>query len=432
MLPPVADTMFGRAEGGMRPAGKGGNGMRHDGQGAFLVDAKGTILGFDERMESLTGWAAVEVVGRSRDAATAGRPISAAGRPLIEGEIRPLGATAIVDLRLHCRDGRTLDVEAQASRSGALSDRITVNVLRVVAMTTEAASTAVAERTDIMTGLPTEEPFAERLAKTLEASALVGQPAAVIVADVDHLRKINDRFGRSAGDGVLLKLAGIIRASAREQDVVARLGEDTFAALLPGVGRGSARQVAARLRSTVERFRFFGVAETEGAPRVTLSIGAASYPADALSAKDLLSRAREAMEEARALGRNRVWCYMRRPRVPVRTPVYLDGSDPVLLGFTRDLSPSGLFVSTPSPIEIGMRCALSFPLPNTDGNVHVIGRVVRTVPVDEPVAPGVLRTPGMGIEFERFGEHERRAIESFLYENERHSLRPETGGAFSV
>ena len=137
----------------------------------------------------------------------------------------------------------------------------------------------------------------------------------------------------------------------------------------------------------------------------------------------------EALDEARSLGRNRVWCYVRRPRVPVRTPVYLEGSSPLLLGYTQDLSPSGLFVATPAPIDVGMRCALSFPLPTRRGNVHVIGRVVRTVPPIPKPPPS--RAPGMGVEFERFGAEDRHAIEAYLHKNEGRTLRPE-GARFSV
>ena len=163
---------------------------------------------------------------------------------------------------------------------------------------------------------------------------------------------------------------------------------------------------------------------------MTLSLGAASYPTDADNEIDLVNRATEALDEARSLGRNRVWCYMRRPRVPLRTPVYLEGASPLLLGFSQDLSPSGLFVATPAPIDVGMRCALSFPLPTAQGNVHVIGRVVRTVPLVAPAAMDV-RSPGMGVEFERFGPEDRHAIEAYLYENESRTLRPE-GRIFSV
>jgi uncharacterized protein (TIGR02266 family) len=180
----------------------------------------------------------------------------------------------------------------------------------------------------------------------------------------------------------------------------------------------------------VERFRFFGVSEGSAVLPVTLSLGAASFPADTDNAIDLLGRAREALEEARSFGRNRVWCYLRRPRVPLQVPVYFDGIDSTLLGFSLDLSPSGIFVQTRSPIDIGMRCALAFPLPGSDGNVHVIGRVVRTVP-PEHAPVGELRVPGMGIEFERLGTPDRRALELFLHRNEGMTRRPENG-RFSV
>jgi uncharacterized protein (TIGR02266 family) len=257
-----------------------------------------------------------------------------------------------------------------------------------------------------------------------------GRPLAVVVADIDHLRKVVDAHGRETATAVLRKLSGVVRAMVRDEDLVARLEDDDFAVILSGLGRGSARQVAARLRSNVERTRFTAIWDTDVTFGVTLSLGAASFPTDADNETDLLARAHEALDEARAIGRNRVWCYTRRPRVPLRTPVYLDGSSPLLLGYSQDLSPSGLFVATPTPIDVGMRCALSFPLPRAEGNVHVIGRVVRTVPLAGG-AYGEVRSPGMGVEFEKFGPEDRHAIEAYLYENESRTLRPE-GRAFSV
>ena len=128
------------------------------------------------------------------------------------------------------------------------------------------------------------------------------------------------------------------------------------------------------------------------------------------------------------MGRNRVWCYLRRPRVPLSVPVFFDGAEALLVGYTRDLSPSGIFVQTSAPIDIGMRCALTFPLPGHEGKVHVIGRIVRTVPPELSPDSEDNRIPGMGVEFERFGGHnDRRAIESFLHLHESETLRPEDG-----
>jgi diguanylate cyclase (GGDEF)-like protein len=386
--------------------------------GSFLVDGPGTIVGFDDGMERLTGWTAADVVGR-----TAGTPI------LLDGAFVPASGQESVELALLARDGSVLDVEASVQRGPGNGERTTVSILRVVSRT-EGGRVMQAAGRDPLTGLATRESFMERLGVEMREAASSGRPLALVVADIDHLRKIADTRGREAAVTVLRKLAGILRATVREDDLVARFSDDDFVVILKGLGRGSARQVAARLRSTIERFRFNSAWDGTSSFGVTLSLGAASYPTDADNEDDLLSRATEALHEARSLGRNRVWCYMRRPRVPLRTPVYLEGSSPLLLGFSQDLSPSGLFVSTPAPIDVGMRCALSFPLPTAEGKVHVIGRVVRTVPIHP--SPAVdLRLPGMGVEFERFGAEDRRAIEAYLYENESRTLRPE-GHVFSV
>jgi uncharacterized protein (TIGR02266 family) len=397
----------------IREAGRGGGDT-----GSFLVDGRGTVVGFDGGMERLTGWTAADVVGRS-----AGVSI------LLEGAFVPAAGQDSAELALLARDGSVLDVDAAVVRCEGTGERYTVSILRVVSRN-EGGRIAPSDGRDPLTGLATRESFLERLGVEIRAAASTGRPLALVVADVDHLRKVADTRGRDAAAMVLRKLAGILRATVREDDLVARLADDDFAVILNGFGRGSARQVAARLRSTIERFRFASSWSGGSSFSVTLSLGAASYPTDADNEADLVTRATEALDEARALGRNRVWCYMRRPRVPLRTPVYLEGSAPLLLGFSQDLSPSGLFVATPAPIDVGMRCALSFPLPTAQGNVHVIGRVVRTVPT-QPAAIADVRSPGMGVEFERFGPEDRHAIEAYLYENESYTLRPE-GRVFSV
>jgi diguanylate cyclase (GGDEF)-like protein len=395
--------------------------------GSFIVDRAGTILGFSAEMEKLTGWPAATVVGRSKDLARSIEDrrggASWTAFPLYEGDIEAGAVPKRVELSFGCRDGQSVGVEALATRIAGREGQILVNVLRVLTRSGPPLGQSGADRRDALTGLVGRNALAARLAAHFETGEAI-RPVALVLADVDHLHRVNDQIGRSAGDDVLRKLAGILRATVGPQDLVARLGEDEFAALLTDAGRGEARQIAARLRSTVERFHFFGTREAAG-PRVTLSLGAASYPADAESPDDLLGRAREALQEARSLGRNRVWCYTRRPRVPVHTPVYFDSNDPVLLGYARDISPSGIFIETRNPIDIGMRCALAFPLPSTDARVHVVGRVVRTVP--EPSFLDEGRVPGMGVEFERFGSHDRRAIEAFLFRHEGESLRPETG-----
>lgn len=434
------DTRFARnVEGGVMPVDSGNDFPQPRAQGrdrgtrcgSFIVDRRGTILGFDLEMEALTGWPAIDVVGHNKELSEAlatdeRGELRSTALPLYGGTIPMPADSQRLELRLNCRDGRSIDVEAVVIRLPGSGDRLAVSVHRVLARSASQPATGDIHQSDPLTGLSSRAVFTRRVATYLRSAAAIGRPLALVFADVDHLRRINDRVGHAAGSEVLRRIAGILRASVPDEDLVSRLGDDDFAMLLLGAGRGEARQVAARLRSTVERFRFFGTRDEENPVQVTLSLGAASYPADADNEADLMERAREALEEARSFGRNRVWCYLRRPRVPVQVPVYFDGAESMLVGFTLDLSPSGLFVQTRTPVEIGMRCALAFPLPGTEDNVHVIGRVVRTVPAQQAMLADA-RVPGMGIEFEKLGPADRRTLEMFLHLHESSTLRPEDG-----
>ena len=424
--------MLGFKGRGSRKAPLSGH-RRNVGGGTFIVDGQGTILGFDEGMEELTGWRAVDVVGHNKDLARSlilegkGEPLNGA---LYEGTVPIPEETQDLDLRLQCRNGCTVEVQALATLLPGRGERVSVRVLRVLARSGSPMPSGSLNGRDRLTDLYNRETFAHQLTEVFRSSSEQGRTMAIILADVDHLRRVNDRLGRQAGDTVLEKLAGIFRATVGHDEEIFRVGDDDFAVLLANAGRGEARQTAARLRSTVERFRFFQIRDDKNTFQVTLSLGAASFPADAETAEDLMKRGREALDQARSFGRNRVWCYTRRPRVPLEVPIYFDATEALLVGFTRDLSPSGVFVQTSTPVEMGMRCALAFPLPNHDGKVHVVGRVVRTVPPTAE-ASSESRIPGMGIEFERFGSEDRRAIEGYLHQHERLSRRPENG-TFSI
>ncbi len=391
--------------------------------GAFIVDLQGTVLAFDQAMEQLTGWPACEIVGRDKNHCSPDRN-RASRIALYHGTVVEPTLTGSTALTLNCADGRQLEIEASIERLEAPGDRVLVIARRVLSRSAGHVLRDGLDRIDSLTGLPHASLLRENLAAELDSAAETAQPVAIILADVDHLRAVNDGLGREVGDDVLRKIADILRVSVPDETHLCRLHDDDFAILLSNAGRGTARQLAATIRSTVERYRFF-----EDGPgtdrRITLSLGAASFPADAENADDLLDRARDALDEARSMGRNRVWCYLRRPRVPLEVPVFFDGAESLLVGYTRDLSPSGIFVQTAAPIDIGMRCALAFPLPGREGKIHVIGRVVRTVPPEFTTSP-MLRVPGMGVEFERFsGRTDRRAIDSWVHRHEDETVRPE-------
>lgn len=403
--------------------------------GSFIVDPRGTILGFDQAMETLTGWPALDVVGRSKNlpvTPTTGDPGNSgmSTAPLYEGTIEggELGATNL-QLTLNCHDGRRIDVDSLVRPLNGPGERMLVTVLHVIARSGPNADQPSGSSVDSLTGLNDRDAFASNLFRDFADAVATTRPLSLMIVDVDHLREINDRHGHNAGDEVLRKLAGILRVMTGDEHRIARLGDDDFAVVLEDCGRGDARQIAASIRSTVARSLLFESGDPEEEElALTVSIGTASFPADADNENELVERAREALDEARSLGRNRVWCYMRRPRVPLQVPVYFDAADPVLVGYSRDLSPSGIFVQTTAGIDVGMRCALAFSLPGYEGKVHVVGRVVRAVHPQLSADDPNLRIPGLGVEFERFGANtDRRAIDAFLHGRESTSLRPETG-----
>lgn len=392
--------------------------MQFSERGAFIVDQRGLILGFDEAMEQLTGWPACEIVGREKQDCSSAVE-SSHQVELYQGSIERSAIGGTNRLRLRCADGRQLNVEVEILPLAGNESQLRVSVARVLSRSAGPGIRNI-ERLDSKTGLPSAELFPTQLKNDLEAASEAAQPLALVLAEIDDLSSVIQRSGEEAGDAVLASIADILRVHIDDEARISRIGDDTFAMLLPKAGRGAARQLAASVRSTVERFRFL-----ESESRITMSLGAASFPADADTADELLERAQEALDEAQALGRNRVWCYLKRPRVPLEVPVFFDGSESLLVGYTRDLSPSGLFVQTAAPIDVGMRCAFTFPLPGRDGKVRVIGRIVRTVDSDLAAADRSI-VAGMGVEFERFsGGADRRAIESWIHRNEHTSSRPE-------
>ena len=155
--------------------------------------------------------------------------------------------------------------------------------------------------TDGLTELPNRRQFEESLAGELLRVERFGGTLALIVADLDDFKRVNDRYGHLAGDEVLRVFADVLRDTVREIDVPARYGGEEFAVLLPQTSLDDAEQVAERIRSKLaER----AIEASPGlAVRVTASFGVAAFP-DASSEEELLAAADRALYEAKAAGKN--------------------------------------------------------------------------------------------------------------------------------
>ena len=154
---------------------------------------------------------------------------------------------------------------------------------------------------DSLTGLPNRTLFADRLTQALARARRHQEPIAVLYADLDHLKRVNDTLGHTVGDLLLKQAALRFRSTVREEDTVARFGGDEFVILLSRVKNGS---VAARVAEKLVA-RMNEPMEVGGHTlRVTTSVGVSSWPTDGDDAETLLKNADNALYQAKDQGRN--------------------------------------------------------------------------------------------------------------------------------
>ncbi|MCK9284870.1 MAG: diguanylate cyclase [Rhodocyclaceae bacterium] len=157
--------------------------------------------------------------------------------------------------------------------------------------------------TDSLTGLANRHHFLAQTSLEMARVKRFGDPAALLMLDLDHFKLVNDTYGHATGDTVLKAFAATLRGSLRQIDLAGRLGGEEFGVLLPGTSTESARQFAERLRENVAAMDVQGWGKTIP---VKVSIGVARIAADDATPDNVLARADSALYRAKSLGRNRV------------------------------------------------------------------------------------------------------------------------------
>jgi diguanylate cyclase (GGDEF)-like protein len=157
---------------------------------------------------------------------------------------------------------------------------------------------------DALTGLPNRRSFEAALGREIDRVARSGEPALLLLLDIDHFKRVNDTHGHSVGDLVIQAVADALRDSVRPMDLPARIGGEEFAIILPNCPPAFGETVAERVRHRIEnRVIPFGLSQTLG---VTVSIGGAYAPQWVRSTAGIwVERADLQLYRAKAEGRNR-------------------------------------------------------------------------------------------------------------------------------
>jgi diguanylate cyclase (GGDEF)-like protein len=161
----------------------------------------------------------------------------------------------------------------------------------------------LAER-DGLTRIANRRAFERQLRREFSRSRRYRQPLTLIMADIDHFKRINDRYGHQVGDRVLCQVARLFSETVRHSDFVARYGGEEFVVILPETGLESSLVLAGRLKRSVEERPLLAVPEPLS---LTLSLGLADTGAPLTDeAPDLVRLADRALYVAKARGRNRI------------------------------------------------------------------------------------------------------------------------------
>jgi diguanylate cyclase (GGDEF)-like protein len=175
--------------------------------------------------------------------------------------------------------------------------------------------------TDGMTGVYNRRHFLTLADREWARARRYGRPISFLMIDIDYFKSINDGFGHHVGDEMIVHLANLARDCKRECDVLARIGGEEFALLLPETDLSQAQIVAERLRAEVAAK---SLVVASGSIPATVSIGVATSAATMNDISDLMKAADQALYDAKHAGRNRVICRIARDAAPSIAATGLD------------------------------------------------------------------------------------------------------------
>ena len=159
--------------------------------------------------------------------------------------------------------------------------------------------------TDDLTGILNRRALIEKLEDEVRRSQRYKTDLSILICDIDYFKGINDNYGHDTGDRVLRVISDLLKDSIRNIDIIGRYGGDEFMVVLPETSMKGAKEIAERIRLSVEELKI--KEEGENIIKVTLSLGVAEFNIDKEDINALIKRADNALYIAKGKGRNRVY-----------------------------------------------------------------------------------------------------------------------------
>lgn len=234
--------------------------------------------------------------------------------------------------------------------------------------------------TDGLTGVFNHRHFQDRLLRDIARAEDESRPLCLLMFDLDHFKTYNDLNGHVAGDVALKEVASAMRRNLKKDDLVARYGGEEFVVILYGLDKRRGKHVADRTRKVIRDIDF---PNEQVLPRgnLTVSVGVAAYPEDAVERGELIARADRALYLAKQRGRNRVVmapkeqrAYKRRSTAAEITVVPADGEEGKISAELVNVSTGGMRLHCDRPLAVGR--LLRFNLPSLPKGETLFGRIV--------------------------------------------------------
>lgn len=278
----------------------------------ICTDVFGRVSFMNMAAETLTGFIEPLALGQALDAVY--RPMHEETGVVLpplarEAIARRMAAEQTEPAVLQRRDGSRRAIRDIASPVIAANGEVVGAVLVVQDVTAARAlqrDLARAATHDPLTGLKNRAYFSGVVGRAITAAAGGGPPAGLLFVDLDRFKIINDIAGHNAGDAVLRHVAVTLQNLTRPEDVVARIGGDEFAVLLPGLGEAEAKECAERIVEGIDAIRFGWGDKVHD---VGASVGVSLVGPQTVSAEAVLAEADVACYAAKAAGRGRVSIY---------------------------------------------------------------------------------------------------------------------------